>query len=156
VQAATRELFTANDALGEFFSECVTIGNNEKVNVTEFRSAYMAWCFKEAAEPFKPHTFNRMLEDRGYKRKDAVINNRVVKCWHGFTLSAAGKQLIASEEAKTEQVKARYQAVRAARNTAKAPIVASSEGEPHRLAKGDDRTEEDFWNGLEASHEGRL
>jgi hypothetical protein len=116
----------------------------------------MAWCFKEAAEPFKPHTFNRMLEERGYKRKDAVIDNRVVKGWHGFTLSAAGKQLIASEEEKTEQLKGKYEAVRAARNTAKAPVAASNKGEPHRLAKGDDRTEDDFWNNLEASHEAGL
>jgi putative DNA primase/helicase len=86
VQAATRELFAHNDFLRDFLAERCVRETGERVPVKQFRDTYEHWCEDQGEEPAQGRTFNRMMEERGFDRKQAKVNGVSCKAWIGIRL----------------------------------------------------------------------
>jgi phage/plasmid-associated DNA primase len=86
VEAATDGLFDHNDFLREFIDECCFVDQTEKVPVKALRDAYERWCGDQGEEPAQGRTFNRMMEERGYERKQAKVKGMGCKVWMGVRL----------------------------------------------------------------------
>jgi P4 family phage/plasmid primase-like protien len=86
VKAATKELFAHNDFLRDFLVERCVAASADKVPVKELRDAYERWCAEQGEEPAQGRTFNRMMEERGFERKQAKVHGLSCKAWHGIRL----------------------------------------------------------------------
>jgi putative DNA primase/helicase len=86
VQAATKELFARNDFLRDFLVERCVRETGEKVSVKELWDAYERWCQDQGEEPAQGRTFNRMMEERGFGRKQAKVHGVSRKTWIGIRL----------------------------------------------------------------------
>ena len=86
VEAATDGLFGHNDFLRDFIDECCVVDQTEKVPVKALRGAYERWCVDQGEEPAQGRTFNHMLEERGYERKQAKVKGMGCKVWVGVRL----------------------------------------------------------------------
>ena len=54
--------------------------------VKDLRKAYEQWCDDQGEEPAQGRTFNRMMEERGYERRQATMHGKNAKAWHGIRL----------------------------------------------------------------------
>jgi putative DNA primase/helicase len=86
VQTATAALFAHNDFLNDFLKEMCVVDPEEKVPVRELSDAYKRWCEGQGEEPAQGRTFNHMMEERGFIRKQARVNNVSGKAWTGIRL----------------------------------------------------------------------
>lgn len=87
VDNATAALFAHNDFLSDFTNEMCVVDPGEKVPVKELWDVYKRWCEDQGEEPAQGRTFNRMMEERGFNRKQARVEGGVsVKAWHGIRL----------------------------------------------------------------------
>ncbi len=88
VKAATAQLFAHNDFLKDFLTEMCIADPKEKVPVKDLWDAYKQWCEGQGEEPAQGRTFNRMMEERGFERKQARIYGVSGKAWSGIRLKA--------------------------------------------------------------------
>jgi phage/plasmid-associated DNA primase len=86
VQAATTALFAHNDFLNDFLKEMCVVDPDEKVPVKAVWDAYKDWCEGQGEEPAQGRTFNHMMEERGYERKQARVYGVSGKAWTGIRL----------------------------------------------------------------------
>lgn len=86
VQAATTALFAHNDFLNDFLKEMCVVDAEEKVLVKELSDGYKCWCEGQGEEPAQGRTFNHMMEERGFVRKQARVNGVSGKAWIGIRL----------------------------------------------------------------------
>jgi len=86
VQAATAALFAQNDFLSDFLRERCIVDPEEKVPVKFLCDAYNDWCQEQGEEPAQGRTFNHMMEERGFMRKQARVNGVSGKAWTGIRL----------------------------------------------------------------------
>ncbi len=86
VQAATDELFAHNDFLNDFLNDVCVVDPDGKVPVKVLADAYKQWCEGQGEEPAQGRTFNRMMEERGYERKQARFGRTNGKAWVGIRL----------------------------------------------------------------------
>jgi P4 family phage/plasmid primase-like protien len=86
VEAATKQLFAHNDFLREFLVEQCVAETAGKVPMKEFREGYERWCGDQGEEPAHGRTFNRMMEERGFEKKQARVDGTSCKAWHGIRL----------------------------------------------------------------------
>ena len=86
VQAATTALFAHNDFLNDFLKEMCVVDPEEKVPVKEMWDAYKQWCEGQGEEPAQGRTFNHMMEERGFVRKQARVYGVSGKAWIGIRL----------------------------------------------------------------------
>jgi putative DNA primase/helicase len=91
VEAATAALFAHNDFLREFLTKMCVVQPNERVPVKELWDAYKEWCEGQGEEPAQGRTFNRVLEERGFERKQARIRGIGGKAWTGIRLKEHGE-----------------------------------------------------------------
>ena len=76
VQAATTALFAHNDFLSDFLKEMCVVDPDEKVPVKAVWDAYKQWCEEQGEDPAQGRTFNHMMEERGFVRKQARVSWR--------------------------------------------------------------------------------
>jgi len=86
VKVATDQLFAHNDFLSDFLKDMCVVDPGEKVPVIELSDAYKQWCEGQGEEPAQGRTFNHMMEERGFERKQARINGASGKAWVGIRL----------------------------------------------------------------------
>jgi phage/plasmid-associated DNA primase len=86
VKAATADFFAHNDFLNDFLSEMCVAESGEAVRISELTKAYRQWCEDQGEEPAQGRTFNRMMEERGFVRKQARVNGIGGKAWIGIRL----------------------------------------------------------------------
>jgi phage/plasmid-associated DNA primase len=86
VQAATAALFAHNDFLNDFIAEVCIVDLTEKEPVKALSDAYTHWCEDQGEEPAQGRTFNHMMEERGFARKQARVCGVSGKAWHGIRL----------------------------------------------------------------------
>jgi putative DNA primase/helicase len=86
VKAATAALFAHNDFINDFMNEMCIVDSHEQVSVKDLWDAYKQECQDQGEDPAKGRTFNRMLEERGFVRKQARIHGLSMKAWHGIRL----------------------------------------------------------------------
>jgi P4 family phage/plasmid primase-like protien len=86
VQAATKELFEHNDFLSDFLTEMCVVESGEKVAVKAMWDAYKNWCEGQGEEPAQGRTFNNMMEERGFERRQARVGGVSGKAWIGIRL----------------------------------------------------------------------
>jgi P4 family phage/plasmid primase-like protien len=86
VTAATADLFAHNDFLKDFLTEMCVAEPNEKVRVKELWDAYKSWCEGQGEDPAHGRIFNRMMEERGFERKQARVHGLNGKAWNGIRL----------------------------------------------------------------------
>jgi putative DNA primase/helicase len=86
VKAATKALFAHNDSLKNFLSEMCIVGFEEKVLVKAMSQAYKGWCAEQGENPDQRRTFNSLMEDRGYERRQARVGDVNGKAWTGVRL----------------------------------------------------------------------
>jgi P4 family phage/plasmid primase-like protien len=86
VHAATKELFAHNDFLNDFLNEICVIDPAEKTPVKEMWEAYKDWCESQGEEPAQGRTFNHMMDERGFERKQARVNGVSGKVWISIRL----------------------------------------------------------------------
>ena len=86
VQAATTALFAHNDFLNDFLKEMCVVDPDEKVPVKAVWDAYKQWCEEQGEEPAQGRTFNHMMEERGFVRKQARVYGVSGKAWVGIRL----------------------------------------------------------------------
>jgi putative DNA primase/helicase len=86
VQTATSALFAHNDFLNDFLKEMCVVDPAEKVPVKAVWDAYKQWCEEQGEDPAQGRTFNHMMEERGFERKQARIHGRSGKAWAGIRL----------------------------------------------------------------------
>ena len=84
VQAATAALFAHNDFLNDFLNEMCVFDSEEQVSVKEMSDAYKQWCADQGEEPAQGRTFNRMMEERGFVRRQARVYGVSKKAWLGI------------------------------------------------------------------------
>jgi putative DNA primase/helicase len=89
VQRATQELFASNDFLRDFINERCVVGPTEKELVSKVIAEYVAFCVEQGEEPARGRTFNHMLEERGFCRKQATVRGTNGKAWIGIRLKTA-------------------------------------------------------------------
>jgi phage/plasmid-associated DNA primase len=103
VQAATKALFAHNDFLSDFLSEMCVVDPCEKVPVKELWKAYERWCDDQGEEPAQGRTFNHMLEERGFIRKQARVHGVSGKAWHGLRLKEHDELVKALSDGEEQQ-----------------------------------------------------
>jgi P4 family phage/plasmid primase-like protien len=81
VKAATAALFAHNDFLSDFLNEMCVVDPGERVPVKDVCDAYKQWCDDQGEEPAQGRTFNHMMEERGFERRQARIDGRSGKAW---------------------------------------------------------------------------
>jgi putative DNA primase/helicase len=86
VQDATAALFAHNDFLSDFLKEMCIVDPQERVPVKAMWDAYRQWCEEQGEEPAQGRTFNRMMEERGFERKQARVYGVSGKAWIGIRL----------------------------------------------------------------------
>jgi putative DNA primase/helicase len=86
VKAATAELFAHNDFLNDFLADMCISDPSGKVPVKDVADGYNRWCEEQGEEPAQGRTFNRMMEERGYDRKQARVHGMSGKAWIGIRL----------------------------------------------------------------------
>jgi len=86
VKTATAELFAHNDFLNDFLNDVCVADPTGKVLVKHLAGAYKQWCEDQGEEPAQGRTFNRMMEERGYERKQARVGRINGKAWVGIRL----------------------------------------------------------------------
>jgi P4 family phage/plasmid primase-like protien len=86
VTKATAQLFAHNDFLKDFLTEMCMADANEKVPVKDLWDEYKRWCEGQGEEPAQGRTFNRMMEERGFERKQARVHGVSGKAWNGIRL----------------------------------------------------------------------
>ena len=57
-----------------------------ELSVKELSDAYKNWCEGQGEEPAQGRTFNRMMEERGFERKQTRIHGLSGKAWMGIRL----------------------------------------------------------------------
>jgi putative DNA primase/helicase len=102
VKAATAELFAHNDFLNDFLTEMCVVDPNGKVPVKYLAEAYNQWCENQGEEPAQGRTFNRMMEERGYERKQARVNGISGKAWAGIRLKEHDELVAIRNEAGSQ------------------------------------------------------
>jgi P4 family phage/plasmid primase-like protien len=110
VQDATDALFAHNDFLRNFLTECctrepgkATPDKEPTVSVKMLRLTYEQWCEDQGEEPAQGRTFNRMMEERGYERRQNRVDGPSIKAWIGIRLKTAEELM---EEPKTAESQA--------------------------------------------------
>jgi P4 family phage/plasmid primase-like protien len=86
VNIATAALFAHNDFLNLFITERCIKDPKGRVFVNEFRREYEDWCREEDEEPSQGRTFNNMMRERGFERRQATIDDENRKAWYGIKL----------------------------------------------------------------------
>src|SRR5690606_16813216 len=86
VEAATADLFAHNDFLNNFLKDVCVVDPNGRVPVKVLAEAYKQWCEDQGEEPAQGRTFNRMMEERGFVRKQAWVDRKNGKAWIGIRL----------------------------------------------------------------------
>jgi len=86
VQEATAALFAQNDFLSAFLPEMCIVDAAESVPVKAVWDAYEQWCGDQGEDPAQGRTFNRMMEERGFVRKQARVQGISQKAWTGIRL----------------------------------------------------------------------
>lgn len=86
VQTATTALFAHNDFLNDFLKEMCVVNSDEKVPVKDVWNAYKQWCEEQGEDPAQGRTFNHMMEERGFARKQARVHGVGGKAWTGIRL----------------------------------------------------------------------
>ena len=86
VQTATTALFAHNDFLNDFLKEMCVVDPDERVPVKAVWDAYKQWCEEQGEDPAQGRTFNHMMEERGYVRKQARVYGVSGKAWVGIRL----------------------------------------------------------------------
>lgn len=84
VTAATAALFAENDFLTPFIRDMCVVAPDERISVKDLWDCYRRWCEGQGEEPAQGRTFNRMLEERGFGRKQARHHGSSVKVWMGI------------------------------------------------------------------------
>jgi phage/plasmid-associated DNA primase len=79
-------LFAHNDFLNDFLKEMCVVDPDEKVPVKAVWDAYKQWCEEQGEEPAQGRTFNHMMEERGFVRKQARVYGVSGKAWVGIRL----------------------------------------------------------------------
>jgi len=97
VRTATAELFAHNDFLNDFLSEMCITDSGEKVFVKDVWEAYKTWCEGQGEEPAQGRTFNHMMEERGFQRKQATIHKLNKKAWWGIRLKEHDELVAAAQ-----------------------------------------------------------
>src|ERR1019366_5368435 len=86
VQTATTALFAHNDFLSDFLKEMCVVDPDEKVPVKAVWDAYKQWCEEQGEDPAQGRTFNHMMEERCFVRKQARVYGVSGKAWVGIRL----------------------------------------------------------------------
>jgi len=86
VKAATAELFAHNDFLKDFLSEMCIQDPKGRITVKDLTTAYNRYCEDQGEQPAQGRTFNKMMEERGYERKQGRVNGFNGKAWFGIRL----------------------------------------------------------------------
>jgi putative DNA primase/helicase len=86
VKAATAELFAHNDFLKDFLSEMCVNDPNARIRVKDLTTAYNQYCEDQGEQPAQGRTFNHMMEERGYERKQGRVAGGNGKAWFGIRL----------------------------------------------------------------------
>jgi len=86
VQQATAALFAHNDFLSDFLPEMCIVDAAEAIPVKAVWDAYEQWCGDQGEDPAQGRTFNRMMEERGFVRKQARVHSVSQKAWTGIRL----------------------------------------------------------------------
>lgn len=86
VQTATAGLIAHNDFLNDFLKEMCVVDTNEKVPVKAVWDAYKRWCEKQGEDPAQGRTFNHMMEEWDFVRKQARVSGVSGKAWVGIRL----------------------------------------------------------------------
>jgi len=90
VQAATDALFAHNDFLNRFMEDCCVVEHGAKVKVIDMWHTYEMWCQDQGEDPAQGRTFNRMMEERGYERRQTRMRDgKNAKAWLGIRLMTA-------------------------------------------------------------------
>jgi P4 family phage/plasmid primase-like protien len=92
VRAATNQLFAHNDFLSDFLKDICVVDLKGKVPVKVLSEAYKQWCEDQGEQPVPGRTFNRMLEERGFERKQARVGRTSAKAWVGVRLKNHGEE----------------------------------------------------------------
>jgi len=129
VQTATDELFAHNDFLNSFVADCCVTHHDAKDFVKVVWNRYERWCEEQGEEPAQGRTFNRMMEERGYRRKQVSIDKRNGKGWVGIRLKT-------TKELEEDADKA--EAAQKAAEQKKSPPEARCESGPTAVARNDD------------------
>jgi len=113
VLAATNALFAHNDFLSNFLKEMCVVDPDEKIKVKAVWDAYKQWCEEQGEDPAQGRTFNHMMEERGFVRKQARVYGVSGKAWVGIRLKEHDelmKELQESESSNPESRNARTDA----------------------------------------------
>jgi hypothetical protein len=86
VQVATAALFANNDFLSDFLKEMCVMDRDEKEPVKAMWDAYERWRQGQGEEPAQGRTFNHMMEERGFVRKQARVYGVSGKAGTGIRL----------------------------------------------------------------------
>ncbi|MBS1828799.1 MAG: bifunctional DNA primase/polymerase [Acidobacteria bacterium] len=100
VKTATAELFAHNDFLSDFLKDMCVVNPGEKVPVIALSDAYKRWCEGQGEEPAQGRTFNHMMEERGFERRQARINGVSGKAWVGIRLKEHEELMVSVGEAE--------------------------------------------------------
>jgi putative DNA primase/helicase len=103
VTNATAQLFAHNDFLRDFLSEMCIADPSERVTVKDLQDAYKRWCEGQGEEPAQGRTFNRMMEERGFERKQARIHGVNGKAWSGIRLKTHDELVARLPEAGSQE-----------------------------------------------------
>ena len=104
VQAATDALFAHNDFLSDFLNEMCVVDSGEKTPVKDVWDAYKNWCEEQGEEPAHGRTFNHMMEERHFERRQARVHGLSGKAWMGIRLKKNGELLAACEAESPEDI----------------------------------------------------
>ena len=88
VEQATEAYRKDMDPLTDFVSDCCIVGVSEAiVSVAELRGRYEVWARENGLRfTISPRQFNQRLQDKGCERREAWLNGKTQKCWHGIGL----------------------------------------------------------------------
>lgn len=102
VQAATDALFAHNDFLSDFLGEICVVDPGEKTPVKDVWNAYKDWCEGQGEEPAQGRTFNHMMEERGFERRQSRIHGLSGKAWMGIRLKTHDELFAEFREAESQ------------------------------------------------------
>lgn len=103
VQVATAALFAHNDFLSDFLTEMCVVDSEEKVPVKAVWDAYKQWCEGQGEDPAQGRTFNHMMEERGFVRKQARVDGVSGKAWTGIRLKEHDERMDEVKEAEKRE-----------------------------------------------------
>jgi hypothetical protein len=99
----TAGLFGHDDFLKNFFTDMCFVDPSEKISVKELSDAYNRWCEGQGEQPAQGRTFNRMMEERGFERKQARLGGYSAKAWTGIRLKTHDELVAGLPDAGSEQ-----------------------------------------------------